>query len=176
VHGWAAADTVSAVLPNITDEQVRRHVREVWRIQEVDPSPGLPVFGGAALVDAIGEHRWAVVTGCSTRMATARLAAAGLPSPDVLITAEDVDHGKPHPDGYLLALHRLGVAAADAVAVEDAPVGVAAAKSAGIRTLAVTTTHPAQTLSDADAVVMSLDQITVTASDGRLSLVVAAAL
>jgi sugar-phosphatase len=59
----------------------------------------------------------------------------------VLVCAEDVLHGKPSPDVYLTAAVRLGVEPADCIVVEDAPAGIQAARSAGMRVIALTTTH-----------------------------------
>lgn len=53
---------------------------------------------------------------------------------DLVIASEDVQNGKPHPEPYLLALHRSGTAASDSVAVEDSMYGAQAALSAGLRT------------------------------------------
>ena len=85
--------------------------------------------------------------------------AAGLPVPNVLVTAEDVQRGKPAPDGYLLAARELGVAATSCVVVEDSPAGVAAGVAAGALVAAVTTTHPADALSSADLVVAGLPEV-----------------
>jgi sugar-phosphatase len=99
VHDRSAAATITTLLPDVSDLDLRRYVRQVLALQEVDPVPAHPMTGAAALVAALGP-RWAVVTGCSGAMATARLSAGGLPRPDVLVTDEDVDAGKPDPDGY----------------------------------------------------------------------------
>jgi sugar-phosphatase len=70
----------------------------------------------------------------------------------VVVTARDVVDGKPDPAGYALACARLGVTAADCVAVEDSPAGVAAALAAGIGTVyGVGSTHSARQLSAAGA-------------------------
>jgi len=76
-----------------------------------------------------------------------------------LVTAEDVRHGKPAPDGYLMAARALGVAATDCVVVEDSPAGVEAGKAAGALVAAVTTTHPADALRAADLVVAGLPEV-----------------
>lgn len=78
---------------------------------------------------------------------------------DVLVTADDVTAGKPDPEGYLMACDRLGLAAAHTVAFEDAPAGVAAAKSAGMWCVGVATTLPAELLSAADRVVPNLKEV-----------------
>ena len=70
---------------------------------------------------------------------------------DVLIARDDVDRGKPDPMPYLVALERLGVNAADAVAFEDSPAGVNAAKAAGLFTFGLLTTQPAAVLREAGA-------------------------
>ncbi|MCY7304102.1 MAG: HAD family phosphatase [Thermoleophilia bacterium] len=74
-----------------------------------------------------------------------------------IIAADDVEHGKPHPEGYLLALERLGVRPQEAVAFEDTEAGVAAAKAAGIRCLAVRGTLPDGRLAASDEIVDSID-------------------
>jgi len=76
---------------------------------------------------------------------------------DTIVAAEDVSSGKPDPEGYLLAARRLGVAPERCLVIEDAPGGVEAARRAGMRCLAVTTTRPREDLSAADAVVDGLD-------------------
>ncbi len=78
------------------------------------------------------------------------------------VTSEDVSRGKPHPEVFLTAAKRLGVAPEDCVVFEDALVGIAAAKAAGMRVVAVTTTEPAEKLAHADWVVDQLDQLTVS--------------
>ena len=72
------------------------------------------------------------------------------------VTAEDTSKGKPDPEGFLLGGQRLGVAPENAVVIEDAPAGIDAAKAAGMRAVAVTTTHRAADLAAADLVVDSL--------------------
>lgn len=98
----------------------------------------------------------------------ARLAAAGLPVPAVLIAAEDVTDGKPDPEGYLAAAAALGVSPAACLVVEDAPAGIGAGRAAGARVLAVATSHERATLVEADAVVHDLRDITITALGDRL--------
>jgi beta-phosphoglucomutase family hydrolase len=75
---------------------------------------------------------------------------------DALVSGEDVAHGKPDPEGFVVAARRLGVDATGCVVIEDAPAGLQAAKAAGMRAVGVTTTHLAPDLGDADLVVGSL--------------------
>jgi beta-phosphoglucomutase len=69
--------------------------------------------------------------------------AARLP---VIARSDEVPHGKPEPDVFLEAARKLGVAATDCVAFEDAPMGVVAAARAGMATVAITTSYPAAIL------------------------------
>jgi sugar-phosphatase len=100
------------------------------------------VPGARALLAALPGQRWAVVTSAWRRLAEIRLGAAGLTVPPVLVSADDVRRSKPHPEGYLAAAERLGVAAGDCVVFEDSPVGIEAGQAAGMRVVAVRTTFP----------------------------------
>jgi mannitol-1-/sugar-/sorbitol-6-phosphatase len=95
------------------------------------------------------------VTSCGDRLARARLTAAGIEPPDALVTFDDVAAGKPAPDCYLEGARRLGLPPERCIAIEDAPLGLQAARAAGATTVAVTTTHSAEEL-DADVVVATL--------------------
>lgn len=93
--------------------------------------------GARTLLASLPVERWAVVTSASQRVARHRLRSAGLPLPALLVGAEDVEHGKPDPEPYLLAAERLGIAAADCLVFEDAPAGISSALRAGCRVVQV---------------------------------------
>jgi len=76
---------------------------------------------------------------------------------DAVVGEEGTVRGKPDPEGFLLAASRLGMAPAVCIVIEDAPEGIAAGKAAGMRCIGVTTTRAAESLSQADLVVASLD-------------------
>ena len=86
----------------------------------------------------------------------------------VVISGDDVTRGKPDPQVFLLAADRLGLSPGQCVVIEDAPVGVRAARAAGARVVAVLLYHPAETLHGADLVVERLADLTV---EQTLSLV-----
>lgn len=115
--------------------------------------------GTRDLLDALPADRWAVVTSATHRLAAARLDAVGI-RPKTLVTADEVTHGKPHPEPYLLAARQLGVDPARCVVFEDAPAGLAAGRAAGMTTVALATTHRAEEL-DADLVVSDLSALSV---------------
>ena len=111
-----------------------------------------------AVVEAASRVPVVVVSGSARVEVETVLEAAGLSGAvSGLVAAEDVERGKPAPDGYLRALDQLGISAVDAAAVEDSDVGVAAAKAAGLYCVAVTGTMGAERLSAADEIVPRLD-------------------
>jgi sugar-phosphatase len=121
---------------------------------------GLRAIPGAAVaLSSLREDRVAVVTSATRRLATARLAAAGIEPPAVMVTAEEVTRGKPDPEGYLAAARRLGVDPAEALVVEDAPPGIEAGRAAGAAVVGVTSTHAAEELAAADVVIETLEEL-----------------
>ena len=79
----------------------------------------------------------------------------------LFINGDDVKEGKPSPQAFLLAANKMGVAPKNCVVMEDAVVGVQAAKRAGMYCIAVSNTYPRESISEADIVVNSLEEITV---------------
>lgn len=77
-----------------------------------------------------------------------------------VVSADDVTNGKPAPDVFLLAAERLGLVPADCLVIEDAHVGIEAARRAGMKVLAVATTNPLEDLRQATAAVPSLAGVT----------------
>jgi mannitol-1-/sugar-/sorbitol-6-phosphatase len=146
-HGRRALETIRLAAPHLDAEaEIAAFVPD-----DVEDRAGLqPVEGAAALLQKLPVGSWAVATSGTRTAATERLRNAGLPIPGVLVCAEDVLHGKPSPDVYLLAAAGLGVSPADCIVVEDAPAGVEAARAAGMGVVALTTTHRAEDLA-ADA-------------------------
>ncbi len=145
---------------------------EVERIESAEVADAASVSAypeAAALLPTLPPDAWAVVTSGTHALVTSRLAASGLPLPPVLVTAEDVAAGKPDPEGYLEAARRLGRLPADCLVVEDAPAGVEAALAAGMRVVALPTTHPAEELGAATLVAPWRD-IVVSVNGGRIAL------
>ena len=75
---------------------------------------------------------------------------------DIVITAEDVENGKPAPDVFLIAASRLNLEPENCIVIEDAPVGIEAAKRAGMKSIGLTTTHKKEELHQADIIVKDL--------------------
>ena len=117
---------------------------------EVRDTAGVVALPGAAAVLALPSV--AIATSCVMPLALARIGAVGLRRTEVLVTSDQVRHGKPAPDAYVLAAELLGLDPADCLVLEDAPAGVAAGRAAGMTVWAVTTTHRPSELTAADLV------------------------
>jgi HAD superfamily hydrolase (TIGR01509 family) len=137
-HGNPAHTTVRRLLPHLDARSVRRAGRRELELQYDDLDDVVPAPGADRLLATLTrlDLPWAVVTSADTRLARARLAAAGL-QPPVLVTVDDVEAGKPDPEGYLLAASLLGVEPAACLVVEDSGPGLVAGRAAGARTAAL---------------------------------------
>ena len=119
-----------------------------------------PLPGAAELVRRAHEARLKQAIVSSTPCENIELVvdSLGLRSLfDTLVGEEDAQHGKPDPEGFLVAAERLSVPPSDCVVIEDAPEGIAGGKAAGMRCIGVTTTRAPEKLAQADLVVSSLE-------------------
>jgi sugar-phosphatase len=132
VHGRRSADTVRLLIPERERAAALRLINE---LELADAARVREIPGADTVLRSMPSDRWAVVTSGMRALAVARMAAAALPEPAVLITAEDVAEGKPAPDGYLAGASRLGFPPGQAVVIEDSASGIAAGRAAGARTL-----------------------------------------
>ncbi|CUS43723.1 Putative phosphatase YfbT [hydrothermal vent metagenome] len=139
IHGRRSVETVRRLaLPGVDPEAEAAAIT----LAEIEDVTGVAAIAGApAFLAALPAGRWAIVTSAPRALALRRLEAAGLPVPEVMITGEDVEHGKPAPDCFLLAADRLGVSAGECLAFEDAAAGIAAAEAAGCAVVVITATH-----------------------------------
>lgn len=100
------------------------------------------------------EHTMALVTGAPRKEARHMLETFGLGDCFTqIVTGEDITLSKPHPEGYLKAAAMLQLRPQDCIVVEDAPMGIQAAKRAGMQCVAIATTHNEDELTEADWVV-----------------------
>lgn len=163
--GRPARDIVADRVPPESSDAAFRDIERL----EVADTDGIVVLPGVlALLAALPRDRWAIATSCSAPLAAARLATAGIDAP-VVITASDTALGKPHPDPYLAAAARLGVAPEECLVVEDAIAGVVAGRAAGCATLGVLGSVDAASLGS-DAVVADLAAVRVERAGDRLRI------
>ena len=135
IHGVRAEDSVRRFAPPGSDVAAIVAELDAYELEHTEGTVEIP--GAVAFLGALPRPRVALVTSASPALAAGRLAAAGVPSPDVVVSAADVSNGKPAPDGYLAAASRLGVAPVDAIVFEDAEAGVRAGLAAGMRVVVV---------------------------------------
>jgi sugar-phosphatase len=130
--GMRSSDTAAAFLPH---EQIAEACDLIETLELDDAQHVGTIPGAFELLASMPEQRWAVVTSASRPLFDARITAAGLPRPRVVVTADDVARGKPHPEGYAAALQHLGVDGGRAAVFEDTLSGIAAARDAGVATI-----------------------------------------
>jgi sugar-phosphatase len=129
VHGVRSEDTIRRFAGPTVDVAIENQ----WILDaEVSDVDGVVAIEGVhAFIGALDPGTWAVVTSAPRALAEVRMRAVNLPIPEVMITAEEVQRGKPDPQGFLLGAQRLGVSIGECLVFEDSPAGVAAAKAAG---------------------------------------------
>jgi sugar-phosphatase len=162
IHGRTAREVVAVFVP---DCDVAEQAKLVSSYERLDDGELTPMPGAGECVALASRGSWAIVTSGTRKLALARLNAVGLPVPEIMITADDVAAGKPDPEPYRLAAKTLEVEPAQCVVVEDAPMGILAAKRAGMTVLAVTSTHEPAALDQADLVFASMHDITAWLRD-----------
>ena len=162
-HGRRAIETVELLAPHLDSA---RELAELER-RELEETDGLRRIEGAdRLLASLPPERWAVVTSGTRRLAVQRLRLAGLPAPQKMVSADEVQLGKPDPAPFLRGAELLGLRPEECVAIEDSPAGIEAAHRGGMRVLAVPTTYPAAELSRADALLDSLSQLRAATISG----------
>ncbi len=155
IHGWSHDPAEIARLTNRKEALYREIVAQ----SDIAPLPGVVEWlrrlqeAGVPSAVASSTHRQNI---------DAVLSRIGLQDAfRAIVAAEDVVEGKPNPEVFLKASEKLGIAAQRCVVFEDAHVGIEAAHAAGMKVVAVATTHPAAELSAADLVVRQLDELSI---------------
>jgi sugar-phosphatase len=142
-HGRPTIATMERFLPGRDHTE---ELTEMARYEETRSEGILPVPGAAQAVNALQGLSWAIVTSAWRTLAEARLEAAGLPLPKVIVPVDEIRNGKPHPEGYLRAAERLRVAPEECIVFEDTRPGVEAGLNAGMQVVGLLTTFPAERL------------------------------
>ncbi len=142
-HGLRTVETIRLVAPHLDAE---KEAARLTAVEVADTDGVVAIEGARRIVQGLPKDVWTIVTSGSHDLARARLTRAGLPVPDRLVSGDDVRHGKPSPEPYLLGAKRLGKAAKECVVIEDSPAGIEAACAAGMQVIAVASTHPREEL------------------------------
>ncbi len=168
-HGRPSIDSIRELLPN-SDAELEN--KEVERRELADLEGVIPLPGALKLLSSLPVDRWTIVTSCTRKLAEVRMRAAGLPAPNMMITATEINNGKPHPEPYLKGAELLGIPPEECVVIEDVPAGIQSGKAANMRVIAVTTTAPASTLrkAGADWILTSCAEISVQQEGSKLQI------
>ena len=150
---------------NISPEQldiIAGEKEETYRRLVADNIKSLP--GAIELVKSLDEHGIKSAIASSAPLENIQIIIRGLDIEDcfqAIVWGSEVAEGKPSPQVFLLAAKKLGTKPGNCVVIEDAVSGVAAAKRAGMKCVAVTNSHPRSSLKEADLIVDTLEAVSV---------------
>ncbi|MDN3297876.1 HAD family hydrolase [Streptomyces ficellus] len=163
VHGRQGYATMAVLLPDRPMTQNHADNRVMLAEETADLDGVVPIDGAPDFMAAVAALPHALVTSADEALAQARMGAAGLPMPDVRVTAERVGASKPDPEGFLKGAAELGFAPADCVVFEDSEAGIQAGRAAGMRVVGV---GPRARAFRPDVHVPDLTRVRVEAGDG----------
>ncbi|MEU1625282.1 HAD-IA family hydrolase [Streptomyces sp. NPDC020096] len=168
VHGRQGYATMAVLLPDRPMAENHADNARMLAQETADTEGVVPIAGAPAFLASLSDLPHALVTSADEGLAQARMTAAGLPMPQVRVTAECVSASKPDPEGFLKGAAELGFAPEDCVAFEDSEAGITAGLAAGMRVVGV---GPRAAALNPTAHIDTLDQIRVeAASDGGFTL------
>ncbi len=167
IHGVRSVETIRR--QNIPGVDPEREAAVITELEIADVEDIVPIPGAARFLASLPEGRWAIVTSAPRDLAKARLAAAGMPMPKFIVTAEDVVDGKPNPACFRLGAERLGADPAACLVFEDAEAGLLAAEAAAAEAVVVGSHGGAP--AGRHPIVASFEELAaVIGRDGRISV------
>jgi mannitol-1-/sugar-/sorbitol-6-phosphatase len=167
-HGCRAIETVARLRPDLDSAAELKVIEDI----EIADGGGLTVLPGVLeLQAALPPGCWTVVTSATERLARIRLAAAGIPVPELLVHAESVTQGKPDPAPYLAGAALLGFAPEECVVFEDAESGTKSGRAAGCTVVATTFSHSIEALAAAHYLIPDLTGVSAEVLPGDEGLV-----
>jgi mannitol-1-/sugar-/sorbitol-6-phosphatase len=168
IHGVKGVETIARLgLPGV---DARKEAQGILDAEMAELEGILPIPGAIAFLTSLPRDRWALVTSAGLGLALKRLKEAGIERPDVIVSGDDVENGKPHPDCFMLGAQKLGFEAKNCLVFEDAVAGILAGEGAGASVAVITATHhhPMET---ALATLPDYTNVrALTGADGRLSI------
>jgi sugar-phosphatase len=133
-HGVPAKTIVESVIPSHRREVSAARLRDI----EIADADGVgEVLGARRFLAPLPSDKWAIVTSSTPEVALARMRAAMIPPPAVLVTSDDVTRGKPSPEPFLRAAALLDVSPHRCLVIEDSDAGVASGLAAGCAVLII---------------------------------------
>lgn len=163
-HGRRAIETVRELRPDLNDVEELRWLEEM----EVADGVGVSMLEGVRpILDSLPSKYWTVVTSATERIARSRIEHGKVRMPARIISAEDVELGKPHPEPYRLGAEILGLKPEQCLVIEDSASGAQAGHAAGCTVLATLFSHSLESLTYADYIVRSLEDVQVEIPDDQ---------
>ena len=173
IHGKQAITTLRHFMAGESEDAIQREFHALEQLEASDTDGIVALPGALALLQQLNELNipWAIVTSGSEPVASARHRVAGLPTPEIFVTAERVARGKPEPDAYLLGASLLGLEPEECVVVEDAAAGILSGLTAGCHVVAVNAPADSPRLDDVDMALTSLEELVVQRdADGSITV------
>lgn len=157
-HGQRAIDTVRRLRPDLNDVEELKLIEEI----EIADKEDIQILPGVKRILAgLPQKYWTIVTSATEKLARVRLEYAGFTVPERFISADMVELGKPNPEPYLKGAALLGLKAEDCLVIEDSSSGAIAGHAAGCKVLATLFSHTVESLTAADWIVQSLENVSV---------------
>ena len=168
IHGVKGVETISRLgLPGV---DAAKEAKEILDAEMAELEGIVPIPGAAGFLASLPRDSWAIVTSAGLDLALKRLKEAGIARPDIIVSGDDVENGKPHPDCFLLGATKLGFEAKDCLVFEDAVAGILAGEGAGAAVMVITETHH-HSMETSLATIVNYEKVrALTQSDGSLTL------
>jgi len=141
IHGIPVPQVMAMLEPDMPAERVEELRAFMVESESTDTEGVVAQPSALDVLSKLPPERVAIVTSGGVQLSSSRMAAAGIPRPGVVVTADDVSIGKPDPAPYLMGAKLLGFPPDRCLVVEDAPAGVLSARAAGCPVIGVLTTH-----------------------------------
>ncbi len=166
IQGKPAHESILAFRPTASKIDIAEDTKWLEMMESTDTDGVIALPGSIDLLNKLNEQKipWAIVTSGTLPVASARINAANLPFPSHLVTPEQVTHGKPDPEPYLLGASKLGLNIGDCIVFEDAPAGIESGDRAGAKTIGILTQFSASELQEknANACITTLQEVSIS--------------
>lgn len=172
--GVKSADVIKNEIGFSEEQDVKRILKEKFDyfVDYINENPIQPVFAAETFLKSLAQYPVKVALATSSRQEKMQMVLQQLNFLqyfDAVVTGNEVTHGKPAPDIFLLAAERIGVDPKDCMVIEDGPIGVAAAKRANMKCVAITETHQADKLGEADLIIDTYEHASLREIAEKLS-------
>lgn len=173
IHGRPASESIKELLISQEETVIDKEIAWLKDFETKDTQGVVAIDGAIQFLTTLNELNipWGIVTSGVYSVATARIKAGKIPKPKILITADQIVHGKPDPEPYLLGAKEIAVSAEQCLVFEDAPAGFCSGLSAKSQVIGILSHGQPDTNFDIDYI-KSYDQVKVIACNGNYQLII----